>query len=186
VISTPAPNPIKRVGILFSGGPAPAANAVISAAASSLRRSGREVVAIKHGYGALMQFDRATRPLVPGEDYDEILDRELRGLRHQRGVLVGTGRANPGKSIKRPKDLDDPEKTAPLQRVVDGLREIGIDALVSIGGDDTLRTANLLHSSRGDTCPRAPRACASSTCPRPSTTTTRASTSPSGSSPRST
>ena len=86
MISTPAPNPIKRVGILFSGGPAPAANAVISAAASSLRRSGRDVVAIKHGYGALMQFDRTTRPLVPGEDYDEILDRELRGLRHQSGA----------------------------------------------------------------------------------------------------
>jgi 6-phosphofructokinase 1 len=145
VISTPAPNPIKRVGILFSGGPAPAANAVISAAASSLRRSGRDVVAIKHGYGALMQFDRTTRPLVPGEDYDEILDRELRGLRHQRGVLVGTGRANPGKSIQSPKDLDDPEKTAPLQRVYDALRAIGIDGLVSIGGDDTLRTANLFH-----------------------------------------
>ncbi len=142
---TRAPNPIKRVGILFSGGPAPAANAVISAAASSLRRSGRDVVAIKHGYGALMQFDRASRPLVPGEDYDAILDRDLWGLRHQRGVLVGTGRANPGKSIKGSKDLDDPVKAAPLQRVYDGFRDLQIDALVSIGGDDTLRTANLFH-----------------------------------------
>lgn len=143
---TRSPNPIQRVGILFSGGPAPAANAVISAAASSLRRSGRDVVAIKHGYGALMQFDRASRPLVAGEDHAPIGDRDLRGLRHQRGVYVGTGRANPGKAIKTPKDLDDPVKTAPLQRVYDGLRELGIDALVSIGGDDTLRTANLFHA----------------------------------------
>jgi 6-phosphofructokinase 1 len=133
------------VAILFSGGPAPAANAVISAAASAIRRSGREVVAIRHGYGGLMQFDEKTRPLVPGEDYDEIVDRDLWGLRHARGVFIGTGRANPGKSIRTAKDLDDPERTAPLRRVYEGLRELEVDALVSIGGDDTLRTANLFH-----------------------------------------
>jgi len=133
------------VGILFSGGPAPAANAVISAAASALRRSGREVVGLRHGYGALMEFDRSSRPLVPEEDYHQIVDRDLWGLRHARGVFVGTGRANPGKAIRNARDLDDPERTAPLRRVYDALRELGLDALVSIGGDDTLRTANLLY-----------------------------------------
>lgn len=137
--------PIERVGILFSGGPAPAANAVISAAASAFRRSGREVVGIRHGYGALMAFDRETRPLVPEEDYHWIVDRDLWGLRHMRGVFVGTGRANPGKSIRSPEDLDDAAKTAPLHRVYAALRELEIDALVSIGGDDTLRTANIFY-----------------------------------------
>ena len=152
-----APHPIRRVGILFSGGPAPAANAVISAAASALRRGGREVVAIRHGYGALMQFDPKTRPLVPGEDYDQIVDRDLWGLRHARGVFIGTGRANPGKSIRTPKDLDDPERTALLRRVYEGLRELEIDALVSIGGDDTLRTANLFHEFQKRLPAGAPR-----------------------------
>ena len=140
-----AEHPIGRVGILFSGGPAPAANAVISAAASALRRSGREVVGLRHGYGALMEFDRSSRPLVPEEDYHQIVDRDLWGLRHARGVFVGTGRANPGKAIRSARDLDDPERTAPLRRVYDALCELGLDALVSIGGDDTLRTANLLY-----------------------------------------
>jgi 6-phosphofructokinase len=137
--------PIRRVGILFSGGPAPAANAVISAAASALRRSGREVVGLRHGYGALMEFDRSSRPLVVEEDYHQIVDRDLWGLRHARGVFVGTGRANPGKAIRNARDLDDPERTAPLRRVYDALCELELDALVSIGGDDTLRTANLLY-----------------------------------------
>jgi len=156
--STPPPSGgIRRVGILFSGGPAPAANAVISAAASILRRGGREAVAIRHGYGALMQFDAKTRPLVPGDDYDPIVDRDLWGLRHARGVSIGTGRANPGKSVRTAKDLDDPERAAPLRRVYEGLRELELDALISIGGDDTLRTANLFHEFQKRLPADAPR-----------------------------
>ena len=46
----------RRAAILFSGGPAPAANAVISAAATSFLRNDIEVVGIKHGYSGLMEF----------------------------------------------------------------------------------------------------------------------------------
>src|SRR5262249_10217015 len=65
-------------------------------------------------------------------------------LRTTRGVFVGTGRANPGKSIRTPADLDDPKKTERLRRVHEALVDLGLAALVSIGGDDTLRTANVL------------------------------------------
>src|SRR5277367_1896219 len=136
---------MKRVGILFSGGPAPAANAVIGAATSALRRSGCEVVGIRHGYGALMAFDRASRPLVPEKDYHVIADSDLWGLRNTRGVFVGTGRANPGKAIVTVSDLDNPAKTARLRQVYEGLLDLDLDALISIGGDDTLRTANCLY-----------------------------------------
>jgi 6-phosphofructokinase len=135
---------IKRVGILFSGGPAPASNAVISAAAGAFRRSGRQAVGILHGYGNLQSYDRATGPLVPERDYHVFEDRDLWGLRHQRGVIVGTGRGNPGKAIVTAQDLDDAGKTERLRRVHEALVDLEIDALVSIGGDDTLRTANLL------------------------------------------
>jgi 6-phosphofructokinase 1 len=135
----------QRVGILFSGGPAPAANAVISAAASAFRRSGREVIGIRHGYGALQEYDRASRPLVAGEDYQVIADRDLWGLRSTRGVLVGTGRANPGKGVRAPRDLDEPARTDRLRRVYEALVDLDLGALVSIGGDDTLRTANVLY-----------------------------------------
>jgi 6-phosphofructokinase len=133
---------IRRVAILFSGGPAPAANAVIGTAASAFRRGGAEVLGIRHGYGALQEYDRATRPLVAEEEYRVISDRDLVGLRNTRGVFVGTGRANPGKAVRTRKDLDDPTKTERLRRVYDALVDLEVDALVSIGGDDTLRTAN--------------------------------------------
>jgi ATP-dependent phosphofructokinase / diphosphate-dependent phosphofructokinase len=141
----PLSDPLERVAILFSGGPAPAANAVIGTAASAFRRSGAEVLGIRHGYGALQAYDRASRPLVPEDEYRVISDRDLRGLRNTRGVFVGTGRANPGKAIRTRKDLDDPERTAPLRRVYDALRDLEVDALVSIGGDDTLRTATCFY-----------------------------------------
>lgn len=147
---------IRRVGIVFSGGPAPAANAVIGAAASALRRKGREVVAILHGYGGLQGWAEG-RPLRAEVDYHVIEDRDLWGLRNTRGVFVGTGRANPGKGISSVRDLSDPDKTARLRRVHEGLVQLGIDALVSIGGDDTLRTANLLHRFQADLPPGAPR-----------------------------
>ncbi len=135
---------IRRVGIVFSGGPAPAANAVIGAAASAFRRSGREVVGILHGYSGLLGYERG-RPLVADEHYRTISDRDLRGLRNSRGILVGTGRANPGKGIQSPYDLEDPKKTERLLRVYEGLCSLDLDALVSIGGDDTLKTANFLY-----------------------------------------
>ena len=52
-----ASDSIRRVGILFSGGPAPAANAVISAATSFLD-AGREVIGIFQGYQHLQQYER--------------------------------------------------------------------------------------------------------------------------------
>jgi 6-phosphofructokinase len=133
-----------RVGILFSGGPAPGSNAVIGAAASAFRRSGREVVGVLHGYAGLQSYQRGT-PLVPEHHYHVFADRDLWGLRNARGVFVGTGRANPGKGITSPVDLDDPAKTERLRRVYEALVDLGIDQLVSIGGDDTLRTANFLY-----------------------------------------
>jgi 6-phosphofructokinase 1 len=148
---------LKRVGILFSGGPAPAANAVIGAAASAFRRSGVEVVGIRHGYGALQEFDAATRPLVEGEDYQVFADKDLWGLRSTRGVFVGTGRANPGKAVRTIGDLADPSKTDKLRRVHAALLHLGIDALVSIGGDDTLRTATVLHEFQQRLPEGAPR-----------------------------
>ena len=58
---------------------------------------------------------------------------------------MGTGRANPGKAIGTLDDLDDPQKAERLRRVHQALVSLDVDALISIGGDDTLRTANLLH-----------------------------------------
>lgn len=132
---------IKRVAILFSGGPAPAANAVISSAAFSLLQAGVEVIGIKHGYSHLIDFDPA-KPLVEGKHYLRFTLESLEFMRTEAGIRIGTARANPGKIVKGPADLKDAEKTAPLRRCYQALRSLDVDALVSIGGDDTLKTAN--------------------------------------------
>ena len=134
---------IKRVALLFAGGPAPGANAVISTCAISFIRQGIEVVGIRYGYSNLMEYSPAT-PLVEGVHYKNLTEPSLRRTRSKEGIIIGTARANPGKHITAPEHLEDPEKAAPMKRVYDALRSIGVDALVSIGGDDTLKTANKL------------------------------------------
>ncbi len=146
-----------RIGIIFSGGPAPAANAVISAAAISFLDEEREVIGFFGGYTHLQQYHPESYPMVSGEHFRRMTHRDLRGLRNQRGILIGTGRANPGKGITCPEDLTDRGKTARLKRVYDALTSLGIDALISIGGDDTLKTANLLHLFQKHMPPAAPR-----------------------------
>lgn len=147
----------RKVGILFSGGPAPAANAVISAAASAFRRAGIEMVGFLHGYSGLVDYDAEARPLVAEQDYHVFTDRDLQGLRGTRGIFIGTSRANPGKKIRGPKDLDDPERNASLFRAYRGLVDLGVEALVSIGGDDTLKTANFLYEVQRRLPEGAPR-----------------------------
>ena len=132
---------IRKVAILFSGGPAPAANAVISTASVSFLRNNIEVVGIMHGYSGLSEFG-PDHPMEEGRDYINITHRVLRRTRNSQGIMIGTARANPGKKISHPDHLKDPERTAPLKTVYDGLISLGVDALISIGGDDTLKTAN--------------------------------------------
>jgi ATP-dependent phosphofructokinase / diphosphate-dependent phosphofructokinase len=137
-------NPIRRVAMLFAGGPAPGANAVISSAALSFLDAGIEVIGIKHGYSRIMDYS-PDKPLVEGHAYLRIDNRMLPHARTSQGIMIGTARSNPGKLVTSPADLGDPGKTAPLRRVYDALRSLEVDALISIGGDDTLKTANKLQ-----------------------------------------
>lgn len=136
---------IKRVAVVFSGGPAPAANAVISAAAISFMEDGREVIGFFHGYSNLQDYHPVTHRLLPDEHYRIFQEKDLSGLRNSRGIVIGTARANPGKGIEKPEDLADPTKTERLRNVYSALADLQIDALISIGGDDTLKTANFLY-----------------------------------------
>jgi ATP-dependent phosphofructokinase / diphosphate-dependent phosphofructokinase len=113
LVPTPRPkHRFKRVAILFAGGPAPAANAVISTAAVSFLRNGSEVLGILHGYSNLEQFG-PERPMVKDEDYIEINHRVLKRTRGSQGILIGTARANPGEKSHAPEHLTDPERVRP-------------------------------------------------------------------------
>ncbi len=137
----PLTHDFKRVAILFAGGPAPAANAVISTAATAFLRQGIEVVGVLNGYSHLVEFG-PDHPLEEGRDYVLLNHRMLGRTRNSSGILIGTARANPGKNVSSPAHLDDAERVKPLKTVYEALRSIGVDGLISIGGDDTLKTAN--------------------------------------------
>ncbi len=132
---------IKRVAMLFAGGPAPGANAVIASAAMAFINDDIEVLGIKHGYSSLIDFD-PSKPLVEGKDYIRITRAELPHRRSSQGIMIGTARANPGKSVSNPAHIRDAERSAPLKRSYEALCSLNVDALISIGGDDTLKTAN--------------------------------------------
>jgi 6-phosphofructokinase 1 len=131
----------RRVAVLFAGGPAPAANAVISTCAAAFLRAGVEVLGMRQGYSRLVKFG-PDYALEEGRDYLVLDHKALRRTRNSQGIMIGTARTNPGKNVSAPKHLEDPERAAPLQTVYDALCSLEVDALISIGGDDTLKTAN--------------------------------------------
>ena len=88
-----AQSDFKRIAILFAGGPAPAANAVISAAATSFVRAGVEVVGIKHGYSNLADFD-PSQPLTEGKDYIVLNSSVLRRTRSSHCLLYTSDAAD--------------------------------------------------------------------------------------------
>ena len=136
-------HPFRRAAMLFAGGPAPAANAVISTAAVSFLRHDIDVIGLRHGYSRLVEYT-PQEPLCEGRDYIRITHQVLKRTRNSQGILIGTARTNPGKAISAPEHLDDPKRTEPLARVYEALRSLEVDCLISIGGDDTLKTANKL------------------------------------------
>jgi len=135
---------VRKVGMLFSGGPAPAANAVISAAALSFLDAGAEVIGFLDGYTHLEAFEPG-KPLAEGKHYLRVTHELATKIRNVGGVAIRTARANPGKAVKSMADLADPAKNGKLAAAHRALSSLGCDALVSIGGDDTLKTANFMY-----------------------------------------
>ncbi len=113
--------PIRRVAILFAGGPAPAANAVISTAAASFLRNDIQVDRHHERLFARWSSIASRQPLELGPRLHHASTRQvLRRTRNSQGILIGTARTNPGKDVSRPAHLNDPERMAPLATVYRG------------------------------------------------------------------
>ncbi len=135
----------KRIGVLMSGGPASGANAVISTFAIMGIDNGCDVIGFQGGYEYLQDYSLDKRHLFgEGEVYSK-LTRDIVKYRNVGGSILTVSRANPGRQIKTFADLDDPEKSKPLRNILNALDDLGIGVLVTIGGDDTLKIANLLY-----------------------------------------
>jgi len=134
----------KKVALLFSGGPAPSSNAVISSVALNFINAKIPIIGFFYGFEFLENFDVHNWYSLVENIHYEILDFNISRIRNRRGVYLKTSRSNPGREIRTKEDLKDPKKNKKLKNILEGFNSLGIGYLITIGGDDTLKTANYL------------------------------------------
>ncbi|MDD5475271.1 MAG: 6-phosphofructokinase [Syntrophales bacterium] len=132
-----------KVGILHSGGPAPGANRVLAGAAKQFLDRGIQVTGFYNGYEFIQDLDPFK--LVPGKHYTTLSREVISLILDDNSFYLKTSRANPGKMIAGSLDLKDSEKTKKLINILNVFEYLKIGALISIGGDDTLKIANFLY-----------------------------------------
>jgi 6-phosphofructokinase 1 len=115
-----------KVGILTGGGDCPGLNAVIRAAGRRVMTRDGEVIGVLEGWKGLVEG--LFEPLGP---------REISGLLPRGGTILRTTRTNPFK-------VD-----GGVERVLANFEREGFEALVAIGGEDTLGVAARLHKEHG-------------------------------------
>src|SRR6185503_9921058 len=151
-ISDRMPDP-KRIGVLTGGGDVPGLNSVIKSKTSRATEMGMEVVGFRRGWEGLTHV-RPGPELDP--DYARPLDRRsTRTIDRTGGTVLHTSRTNPARmkaatlpawltleEAERYRADEDRYDLTPV--VLEHLDALGIDALVPIGGDDTLSFARIL------------------------------------------
>ena len=121
---------VRKVGMLTGGGDAPGLNGVIRAVTmKSIEDYGYEVAGIKRGWRGLLAPESDSLMPLGVEDVRYILQ--------EGGTILGSSRTNPYKN------------EGDAEKVVKQMEEFGLDALVAIGGDDTLGVAKRLYDDFG-------------------------------------
>jgi ATP-dependent phosphofructokinase / diphosphate-dependent phosphofructokinase len=117
-----------RIGILTGGGDVPGLNACIRSVVLSADDLGWEVVGFRRGWEGVMAIDPADPASVAAHSLP--LTREgVRGIDRTGGTILHTSRADP-------RTRKEGDRTS---HVLDVLEKLGIDAMVTLGGDGTLR-----------------------------------------------
>ena len=112
---------MKKIGVLTGGGDCPGLNSVIRAVARYALKEGYKVVGIKNGWKGLIENDTMDLDLT-----------SVSGILPKGGTILGTSRTNPYKKEENVKKLKE------------NFKKLGLEALVAIGGDDTLSVASKL------------------------------------------
>jgi len=115
----------KSVGILTGGGDCPGLNAVIRAVVRRADAEGWDVVAVREGWRGLVE------PI-----FEDLGPSQVSGILPRGGTIIGTSRTNPFKL------------EGGVERVLQNFRDRGLDALVAIGGEDTLGVAARLYAEQ--------------------------------------
>jgi phosphofructokinase-like protein len=116
-----------KVGLLTGGGDCPGLNAVIRAVVQRVSNEGGSCVGILEGW----------RGLIRGFSRD-LLKQETDEIIAKGGTILGSSRTNPFKNA-----------ATDIPALKENFKALGLDALVAIGGDDTLGVANRLHREHG-------------------------------------
>jgi ATP-dependent phosphofructokinase / diphosphate-dependent phosphofructokinase len=117
-----------RVGVLTGGGDCPGLNAVIRAVVrKGVQEYGYEFVGFRDGWRGPLEGD--TVPLDV---------QAVRGILPRGGTILGTSRTNPF--------ADSGSGPSGAERIKDNLAGLGVDALIAIGGEDTLGAATKLYA----------------------------------------
>ena len=112
-----------RIGLLTGGGDCPGLNAVIRAVVrKGTNAYGHELIGYRHGWAGVL-----------ADEAIALTTETTRGILHRGGTILGTSRTNPFK------------EEGGGERVRESLERRGVDALIPIGGEDTLGVARRLH-----------------------------------------
>ena len=139
-----------RLGVLTGGGDVPGLNPCIKAFVNRVHGAGHEVLGIRRGWAGLLEYD-PDDPSSGSERVQPLRPANVRTIDRTGGTMLHTSRTNPGNVKKQdvPAFLGESaggegpfDFTGHVLKVVEHL---GIDALVPIGGDDTLSYALRLH-----------------------------------------
>ncbi len=122
---------INKIGILTGGGDCPGLNAVIRGVVkSAIIRHGWEVIGIEDGFDGLLDLSKCN-PLTL---------ESVRGILPRGGTILGT--TNRGNPFDYPVEHDGKiTRTDISDRVVENIRALGIDALIAVGGEGSLKIA---------------------------------------------
>ena len=133
-------NQIKKVGILTGGGDCPGLNSVIYGIMLKAFEAGVDCIGIQKGWKGFL--DNITVPLDIAEHDD---------LHTIGGTILYTSRTNPYKELSKVRTDEEKEKVKEniAKEMAAKFKDLGIDALIVIGGDDTLGVANAMYKYTG-------------------------------------
>jgi 6-phosphofructokinase len=141
-----------RLGILTGGGDVPGLNACIKAVVLRAADEGHEVIGIRRGWAGLLEYNPAD-PATAASCVTTLDPRAVRTIDRTGGTVLHTSRTNP--AAVHPRDLPAFLEGADLPLVNGGVdatshalhvvEQLGIDALIPIGGDDTLGFAERIN-----------------------------------------
>ena len=127
---------IRRVGVLTGGGDCPGLNSVLYGIMLKAFDAGIEVVGIERGWKGVLE--NITMPLNIAEHDD---------LHTKGGTYIYTSRTNPFKAIHKMKTEEEKEEFRKqiAQELAAKVKELDIDALITIGGDDTNGVSEVMY-----------------------------------------